>query len=753
VKNITGMMAHQCHHCSDVFKSLPQCYQHARVAHKEIIQKSWIPCRNCQKYFPTKISAYEHYKRNHKRLLTNGNIAYHCQFCTKSFTDIANCYRHAKQAHSEAVQQYWIPCPNCKKYFPTKKTLNTHTSTHCLGCEHCNKVLNSRKERRNHVEQNHPGEMLAHARVMHAKQFEEEEEKEEMSKRWTTCKVCDQKIQTGQNFVQHMTICNGNVQKCPEEMSKYWTKCLICDGKFETDRSFGLHLTICQRKEQIRQEEMSKCWTTCKVCDQKVQTGRNLVQHMTTCNVNKLLKKPEIEEEEEGCQVSKPLFSSKDVRTAHYYEYRRQLINGILAYQCQFCTEFYHPDISNCYRHARLAHNEAVQQYWIPCPNCKKYFPTKKTLVTHKHVNCLSCEYCKKVLNSRRERRNHVEQNHPEDMSKYWNIQIACKECKTIFSTKELMLAHARVMHAKQFEEKEKEEMSKCWTTCKVCDQKVQTGRNFVQHMTICSGKKLLKKPEIVMFNHMVEDEEEGCQVSKPLFSSKDVRTAHSTANDQAGPDNANPPNCTTKFEYKRQITNGIIAYHCQLCTKVYTYIYNFYRHARLAHNEAIQQYWIPCPNCQTYFPTKKALNAHTMTNCLGCEHCNKVMNSKNERRNHVEQNHLEEMSKYWTIFCLICDGKFENDRGFGLHLTTCQRKEQIICQECKKIFSTKELMLAHARVMHAKQVRLGSVMGPVIKRCPFLKNIFSKNSKNSKRFFKNFEKNRKKFYHTICTC
>jgi hypothetical protein len=286
-----------------------------------------------------------------------------------------------------------------------------------------------------------------------------------------------------------------------------------------------------------------------------------------------------------------------------------------------------------------------------------------------------------------------------------------CQYCSDVYKTIPQRDQHARLAH------KEIIHVQQNWIPCPNCKQYFANERSAIEHTN----------NNCYVLGHFLKSRNT-CQECKKIFRTKKLRLDHARV--------MHPT-----------------ANHCQFCTKVYTDIYNCYRHARLAHNEAIQRYWIPCPNCQMYFPTKKTLNTHSSTNCLGCEHCNKVLNSKNERRNHVEQNHLEEMSKYWTIFCLICDGKFENDRGFGLHLTTCQRKEQIICQECKKIFSTKELMLAHARVMHAKQVRLGSVMGPVIKRCPFLKNIFSKNSKNSKRFFKNFEKNRKKFYHTICTC
>jgi hypothetical protein len=162
--------------------------------------------------------------------------------------------------------------------------------------------------------------------------------------------------------------------------------------------------------------------------------------------------------------------------------------------------------------------------------------PNTETL----RVNPLEQNHPDKVLNSGNEQqRNHMDQNlNLEIKWKQCSVcdqkfrtdqglslhltkicQRTCQECKKIFSTKELMLAHARVKHAKELKEK------KCWTKCRACDQKIQIGRNFVQHMTICNGNKLMKNPEIEMFN-------------------------------QAGPDNANPPNCTTNYEYKMQLIN-----------------------------------------------------------------------------------------------------------------------------------------------------------------------------------------------------
>jgi thiol-disulfide isomerase/thioredoxin len=95
----------------------------------------------------------------------------------------------------------------------------------------------------------------------------------------------------------------------------------------------------------------------------------------------------------------------------------------------------------------------------------------------------------------------------------------------------------------------------------------------------------------------------------------------------------------------------------------------------------------------------------HKTNTCLDCEHCNKVLNSRNERRNHIEQNHPEE-AKIKIKKCFACDKKFRIGQRFNAHWNKC-RQNQVGCQICKEIFSTKEVMLAHARVMHVTHVKL----------------------------------------------
>jgi hypothetical protein len=179
-------------------------------------------------------------------------------------------------------------------------------------------------------------------------------------------------------------------------------------------------------------------------------------------------------------------------------------------------------------------------------------------------------------------------------------------------------------------------------------------------------------------------------------------------------------PPLTAKLKCKQSLQSeknywksGMMAHQCHYCSDVFKVISQCYQHTRVAHKDAVQKYWIPCPNCQKYFPNKGSIIAHKKNSCLVCDHCSKLLTTRSQLINHVELNHPEEMAKYWRK-CLVCDKKFRVGRSFTKHLNKCQqnqvicqRKEQRTCQECKKMFSTKQVMLVHARVMHVTHVEL----------------------------------------------
>jgi thiol-disulfide isomerase/thioredoxin len=341
---------------------------------------------------------------------------------------------------------------------------------------------------------------------------------EEISKNyWTTCMACGKKVQTGLSFVQHLTACKGKKRRTCQECKKifdtkelmlahakvmHMTKCLACDKKFRVGKTIKKHWSLCQQNNRAPITHKKVYRLVCEYCEKVLITRNERRNHV---------------------KQNHPEEMSKN-------ENKVEPIYGIMTNHCQFCTDVF-KIISQYYEHARVVHKDAVQKLWIPCLNCKKYFPTKKSLKIHKTNTCLDCEHCNKVLNSRNERRNHVEQNHLEEMSKYWT---KCLICDIKFRVGRSLSCHLKLCR----QINHPEEMSKVWKRCKACDKKIQTGQNFVQHMTICNGKKLLNNTMACNKKFLVgrsftkhwnkcQQNQVRCQICKEIFSTKEVMLAH----------------------------------------------------------------------------------------------------------------------------------------------------------------------------------------------------------------------------------
>jgi RNase P subunit RPR2 len=122
-----------------------------------------------------------------------------------------------------------------------------------------------------------------------------------------------------------------------------------------------------------------------------------------------------------------------------------------------------------------------------------------------------------------------------------------------------------------------------------------------------------------------------------------------------------------------------MMAHQCQYCPASFKSANKMNEHARKEHNNDIQQNWFSCPKCKKLFPTKNSRLGHKRTNCLGCEHCKMLLTTTSQLRNHMEQNHLEEMSQLWKQ-CSACDKKFRVGASFRKHSDQCRHKK-IECQ------------------------------------------------------------------------
>jgi hypothetical protein len=724
-----------CEYCNKVLKNRIHLGNHVEENHPEEMSKSWTKCSVCEKIFRDGRSFSQHWSskcRPNDEVAPDFEKAYKCHFCTESFKSQMLSWVHAKHKHRDAIRQNWHQCPKCKKHFATKTSVLIHKKMACSVCEHCNKVLKNRIHFGNHMEENHP---------------------KEMSKSWTKCSACDKIFRAGRSFSKHWFICRPNDQAGPDFEKAY--KCQFCTESFKSQRSRCLHAlhkhrdaipqnwlqcpkckkyfatktsvlihkkmscSVCEHcnkvlknridlgnhMEENHPEEMFKSWTKCSACDENFRAGRSFNIHLSKCQPNEV-----------GCQVCHKMFSTKEVMLAHVSAAHP---SNEKAYKCQFCTESFKSPVASLV-HARLRHNDAVRQNWLQCPKCKKYFATKTAIHSHKSNACLACEHCNKLLKNRIDLGNHMEENHPE-------------------------------------------EMSKSWTKCSACDKNFRAGRSFSKHWFKCRQNEL------------------GCQVCLKMFSTKEVMLAHVSAahpsNDQVGPDfekamcqfcekmfikDDNSPDTVQYYKHawrehrlavelswkqcqecqvfvpdEAVLEEHMIDSHprnksiirrteCVFCQKVVRRV-NYYQHARSHHPNEVQENWVKCSSCDDKFPDQDSVLRHSyiLHSHNTCQLCNKVFKRRALYQKHIRSAHStdsEGLESSICVKCQFCTLLFKSQKSFvmharGEHYDDIQQK-WFPCPDCKKYFATKETMFLHNNVcsvceycnkLHENRIQLGN--------------------------------------------
>jgi uncharacterized CHY-type Zn-finger protein len=111
-----------CEFCKKVFLQ-DYYYHHALTRHPKQVQEFWIKCPDCNSKFPDNVMLQRHIKLLHKKEAKLEMAGNKCQFCKKLFKSSGKLDDHTRKMHQDAIKHCWIPCPNCKKYFPTTKAM------------------------------------------------------------------------------------------------------------------------------------------------------------------------------------------------------------------------------------------------------------------------------------------------------------------------------------------------------------------------------------------------------------------------------------------------------------------------------------------------------------------------------------------------------------------------------------------------------------------------------------------------------
>lgn len=296
------------------------------------------------------------FTRNENFLSHNCNkkLDIKCDLCDQRFTLKKYLTRHISLKH----KQQFICHGDCKKVFPSQKTLDAHACspekvtfpcTMCTKEFYCSKNLNR------------------HLRVHYAKAIREKQQESNM------CDICSKQFATKKHLTQHMT-----------SHSDSHFVCQVCCKKFTRKDVYLDHIRI---HKGIGEYE-------CPQCRKKFSVKKYLTKHMLIHNA----------EYKHRCSVCGQKFRQRSNLTTHY--------GRVHSKRCMHCDESF-KTVEEMKEHAAIHFEKCFQ-----CPLCDHIVKLKSSLARHlkrKHSQ-ESCDLANvKTIDRRIEAINEEEEEEEED--------------------------------------------------------------------------------------------------------------------------------------------------------------------------------------------------------------------------------------------------------------------------------------------------------------------------------------------------
>ena len=373
-----------------------------------------------------------------------------CDYCSEDMGTPTYLKHHIIDEHEEEMQE--VECQDCNKTFVSITLLNHHLKSHFKKrkCKICSDVLNSLKELKTHMADEHPNEAKT-------------------PKYPYKCSQCDYRSSVEKRLINHISTTHD------PESSEY--ACPKCDKMFRSRRQLTEHDkkvhvqadAICPYCGKVVKEyllprhlkvEHHGQVKECFFCDFK---GNSLHRHLKEMHP--------IPEVSFPCGACDKVFEDADSLESH------QKHNHDETEKCRVCHYFV--PVKDLARHLSAAHDEG---YTERCEFCD----FESTLgVMARHVQKVhlkdecrfrrNCPYCDvKVINQKYKR--HIYLVHPEKVEKF-----VCDDCGKTYECKKALELHIEVHKQGGYQ------------ICEVCSKKVIKKR-MNHHLSLYHDIGLVKK-------------------------------------------------------------------------------------------------------------------------------------------------------------------------------------------------------------------------------------------------------------------
>lgn len=204
-------------------------------------------CSFCGKGFITTSDLYHHEK------IHANKRAYRCEICPKAFNTSSDLHKHKVCVHLDR-SKWKFECTYCKRRFPLKTNLDTHTKTHTgeknFACHLCDRKCINKSVLRRHIE--------THSNAVSFK-----------------CDLCLQRYKYQKSLDAHMAKIHGiGSMKVVERVKKYF--CHLCPKGYYDNSKLQKHIRTHTGERPFRCPVCDKCFIDKSYVKQHVKLAHGL---------------------------------------------------------------------------------------------------------------------------------------------------------------------------------------------------------------------------------------------------------------------------------------------------------------------------------------------------------------------------------------------------------------------------------------------------------------------------------------------
>lgn len=383
------------------------------------------------------------------------------------------------------------------------------------------------------------------------------------------------------------------------------------------------------------------------------------------------------------------------------------------------------------------------------CKICNKKLVDKKGLTLHHRLhsgeNLKRCHICNRgklfvfsnPLKVKSQKINlikfqgFIKTDHLKRHLRIHEKSLYCEQCGLNFTSRPEYKNHLKEEHDEEIDEEDEKNKSTKRTSyhtciCKICDKKflkISTLRAHLdQHMTSSAYEDVEIRNKIFLFNPLEIDLEKssnqdlhqylrnrmGMNEYEKLYQISTKDGHELLLSDSESEDEIESIPTDDRIELTLTHEHDVLPkkfYSCSLCTKIFNRSRDSFNHFNNEHMNELESCLDKCLTCNKCFPNSYTLHKHLKSQCenktkkLNCNVCNKKFMWLDTMAKHIEHDHPNsEKIKMYT--CEICGKAFSRSEHLERHRKTHNPSEKKFeCPVCQKKFNRKDNLRSHMKI------------------------------------------------------